>query len=126
MHGWELKDFIENIDYSTVIKWVIIVLIAGFIGQFGKQFANYIVEKFGSRKKKDEPVVIQAPVQERDTMTPPVPTPAEAAREIPVVEKEERNFEAERAKEESKAKKKLDKALAKQKKKETKRLKEEA
>jgi hypothetical protein len=39
-----------NIDYRQVILWVLIVLAAGFIGQFGKSFATYLIAL--ARKKK--------------------------------------------------------------------------
>jgi hypothetical protein len=40
-----------DIDYQQVILWVLIVLAAGFIGQFGKSFATYLISL--ARKKKN-------------------------------------------------------------------------
>ena len=40
----------NEIDYHQIIKWVIIVIVAGFLGQFGKSFATYLIER--ARKKK--------------------------------------------------------------------------
>jgi hypothetical protein len=40
----------NDIDYQQIMKWVLIVLVAGFIGQFGKSFATYLIER--ARKKK--------------------------------------------------------------------------
>jgi hypothetical protein len=40
----------NDIDYQQVIKWVLIVLAAGFIGHFGKSFAEYLLAR--ARKKK--------------------------------------------------------------------------
>ena len=40
----------NDIDHQQVIKWVIIVIAAGFLGQFGKSFATYLIER--ARKKK--------------------------------------------------------------------------
>ena len=40
----------NDIDYQQVIKWVLIVLAAGFIGHFGKSFAEYLLAR--TRKKK--------------------------------------------------------------------------
>jgi hypothetical protein len=40
----------NDIDYQQIIKWVIIVIAAGFLGQFGKSFATYLIER--ARKKK--------------------------------------------------------------------------
>ncbi|SEM11704.1 hypothetical protein SAMN04489760_104139 [Syntrophus gentianae] len=36
---------ISTIDFGRILKWVLIVLITGFIAQFGKSFAKYIMEK---------------------------------------------------------------------------------
>lgn len=38
-----------------VIKWVLIILLAGFIGQFGKVLADEIVARTRSRKKEEPP-----------------------------------------------------------------------
>jgi hypothetical protein len=35
----------NDIDYHQVIKWVLIVLAAGFIGHFGKSFAAYLIAR---------------------------------------------------------------------------------
>ena len=32
------------------LKWILIVLLAGFIGQFGKSFSTHIVDYFKKRK----------------------------------------------------------------------------
>jgi len=40
----------NDIDYQQVIKWVLIVIVAGFLGQFGKSFASYLIAK--ARRKK--------------------------------------------------------------------------
>lgn len=37
-----------------IMKWVLIVLVAGFIGQFGKSFAQYMMNRVG-RKKAEAP-----------------------------------------------------------------------
>ncbi|OPY83000.1 MAG: hypothetical protein A4E70_00470 [Syntrophus sp. PtaU1.Bin005] len=41
---------ISNIDVQRILKWVLIVLITGFIAQFGKSFAKYLLEKIRARK----------------------------------------------------------------------------
>jgi hypothetical protein len=41
----------NSIDYQQIIMWVVIVIAAGFIGQFGKSFAAYLIEK--ARRKKN-------------------------------------------------------------------------
>jgi hypothetical protein len=35
-----------------VLKWVLIVLIAGFIGQFGRTLSHYLIDYFKKRKEK--------------------------------------------------------------------------
>ncbi|NOQ86785.1 MAG: hypothetical protein GQ554_07890, partial [Deltaproteobacteria bacterium] len=47
-----------------VLKWVIIVLLAGFIGQFGKSISLHIINYFKKRKAKrtlTEPDLAKAP-----------------------------------------------------------------
>jgi len=40
----------NDADYQQVIKWVLIVLAAGFIGHFGKSLAEYLLAR--ARKKR--------------------------------------------------------------------------
>jgi len=66
----------NEIDYQQVIKWVIIVIVAGFLGQFGKSFANYLIER--ARKKKAR----MASEKLEASISPPTETaPKEAAAE---------------------------------------------
>lgn len=39
-----------DIDYFQILKWVLIVLSAGFIGQFGKSLATYLMKKARASK----------------------------------------------------------------------------
>ena len=96
----------ELADVSSVMKWVLLVLLAGFVGQFGKTFAQHILRKI--RKEKEAPAK-EAPAKEVPAKEAP---PKEALadekrmiREMSVL-----------------TDKKLLKTLAKQKKKEVKRL----
>lgn len=41
-----------DIDILTVVKWVLIVLITGFITQFGRMLAQYIVRRLKERRAK--------------------------------------------------------------------------
>ena len=43
----------ELADVSSVMKWVLLVLLAGFVGQFGKTFAQHLLRKI--RKEKEAP-----------------------------------------------------------------------
>jgi hypothetical protein len=44
-----------DIDYFRIIKWILIVLTAGFIGQFGKSLATYLIKRARSAKAVDQP-----------------------------------------------------------------------
>ena len=92
-----------DIDWLKIVKWIFIVLIAGFIGQFGRMLANHFVSRAKLRKKKSP----QKLVEDRESKKI-----AEAASTSP----------AESAKDKAKEEKKMLKALAKQKKKEAKTL----
>ncbi len=37
--------YFQDIDFLKIVLWVLIVLLAGFIGQFGKSFAKHLIEK---------------------------------------------------------------------------------
>jgi hypothetical protein len=50
-----MHDIINGISTWSILKWVIIVLVAGFIGQFGKSMAQAIMAKIRlTRAKKQE------------------------------------------------------------------------
>lgn len=40
----------NEIDYQQIIKWAVIVLVAGFIGHFGRALAEYLMAK--ARRKR--------------------------------------------------------------------------
>jgi len=56
-----MTDFLEYISTWSVLKWVILVLIAGFIGQFGRMAANAIAAKIRARRQKQQ-ITPDAPV----------------------------------------------------------------
>jgi hypothetical protein len=45
-----MKDILDYISTWSILKWVILVLVAGFIGQFGKMLAEAIIAKARRRK----------------------------------------------------------------------------
>ena len=49
----------DSLDISTwqIVKWVLIVLVAAFIGQFGKTFAQYLMHRFRRGKTDAQPAV---------------------------------------------------------------------
>ena len=49
-----MADFFEYIGTWSVLKWIVLVLIAGFIGQFGKMAANAIAAKIRARRQEPE------------------------------------------------------------------------
>lgn len=103
-----------DLDYLRIIKWILIVLLAGFIGQFGKSFAKHLMER--SRLKRNEraakiEITTSAANQNH-------PDQSHGAAEPPPV-----NIPPE---EKAKQDKKLAKALARQKKKEAKALKKQS
>jgi hypothetical protein len=109
----------NEIDYLRILKWIIIVLIAGFIGQFGKSFAKHIMTK--AREKK-----LRLGISGNADKTPLEPKKIEkpANREVEAVEPEQ-SSDTEDVKEKAKREKKAAKALVKQQKKEAKLIKEE-
>lgn len=46
----QIRLFLDAITFSDVATWVLIVLAAGFIGQFGRKFSEYLIER-AKRKK---------------------------------------------------------------------------
>ncbi len=41
-----------DIEWNTALKWILTILITGFIAQFGRMFAEYLIKKL---KKPDIP-----------------------------------------------------------------------
>jgi len=99
---------LNQIDFDKVLFWVIIVLVAGFIGQFGKSFAKYIMERFGKKPPR--------------TVEPHLPSQVEGGpkKEIPPQPDTAPSAESSLSKDESKIRKKELKAELKRKKKENK------
>lgn len=114
----QIRSLIDSITVSDVITWALVVLVAGFIGQFGRKFAEHLIEKAKKNKQEPprEPGKRDTPeVQKTDT----IPSPAggdspEETGSLPASPKNDKE-----AKEQSKLEKKAAKALIKQKKKAT-------
>ena len=49
-----MKDIFDSISNWPVLKWVILVLVAGFIGQFGKMLAEAIIERVRRRRAANQ------------------------------------------------------------------------
>lgn len=43
---------LSSLTTSNILKWVIIILITGFITQFGRMFAQYIVRRINERRTR--------------------------------------------------------------------------
>lgn len=73
-----MTDFLEYIGTWSVLKWIVLVLIAGFIGQFGKMTAEAIVKKVRARRQQKESVpetLIQPSPPESSPSSPSVSSP---------------------------------------------------
>ena len=112
-----MMDYIVHNLFSTeagvdwlVLKWVLVVAAAGFVGQFGKAFATYLLRR--SRERR-----------EPGAQSPPGKAPEEAGPQSPALQ--EKTFPPEPAMEQTarmKDDKKQMKTLAKQQKKLLKKL----
>ena len=49
-----MTEILEYIKTWSVLKWIVLVLIAGFIGQFGRMAAQAIVKKIRQRSAQKE------------------------------------------------------------------------
>ncbi|HNQ18938.1 MAG TPA: hypothetical protein PL134_07610 [Smithellaceae bacterium] len=53
-----MRAFLEYISTWSVLKWVVLVLIAGFIGQFGRMTAEAIVKKLAAHRAKKNKISV--------------------------------------------------------------------
>ena len=51
-----MTDILDYISTWSALKWVVLVLIAGFIGQFGRMMAEAITEKIRLRRAGKNPL----------------------------------------------------------------------
>jgi hypothetical protein len=51
-----MQDIINDMSTWSILKWVIIVLVAGFIGQFGKSMAQAVMAKSHLTRPKKQDV----------------------------------------------------------------------
>jgi hypothetical protein len=100
----------NDIDWLNILKWVLIVLLAGFIGQFGKSFAKHLMEK--ARLKREKAIESK----------PEVVIPRDTLKEADSIYDQGQALSLEEAKDRAKQEKKMAKAISKQKKKEAKNL----
>ena len=116
---------------SDVLKWVVVILIAGFIGQFGKSLSLHIIDYLKKKKEKEktgDPAVSKdeekkpaslpqkdslTREQESSTATPVADSPAE---KVPARATQEMDYKTTKKalKAQQKAKKKIEKARKKE------------
>lgn len=60
-----------DLDFYQVIKWILIVLLAGFIGQFGKSLATYLMKKARVSKTASPAQAVSELVKLPEDGTPP-------------------------------------------------------
>jgi hypothetical protein len=72
-----MTDILNYIANWSVLKWIVLVLIAGFIGQFGKMMAEAIIARVRFRRTKQH----QLPDDER-----PPEAPSMSPLDIPQIE----------------------------------------
>jgi hypothetical protein len=65
-----MTDILGYISTWTVLQWVVLVLIAGFIGQFGKMMAEAIIAKVRLRRAHQHPLSDDAKPPESSTRVP--------------------------------------------------------
>jgi len=71
-----MKDILDYIGSWPVLKWVLLVLVAGFIGQFGKMLADAIMEKARRRRDQNQMPESTEPSQAPQSLpAPSVPSP---------------------------------------------------
>ena len=51
-----MKNIVDYISSWSVLQWIALVLIAGFIGQFGKMMAEAITNKIRLRRERKQPL----------------------------------------------------------------------
>jgi hypothetical protein len=65
-----MTDILNYIGTWSVLKWVLLVLIAGFIGQFGRMMAETIMAKVRRRRAKQHPLPDDARTPEAASVSP--------------------------------------------------------
>lgn len=112
----QIRSIIHSITVSDVITWAMVVLVAGFIGQFGRKFAEHLIEK-AKRKKQEPPRETGQPEIQEAPKAGSIPPPAEGVSPAGSGEAPSSPDKDKEAKEHGKLEKKAAKALIKQKKK---------
>lgn len=97
----------REIDWMEVFKWVFIVLLAGFIGQFGKRLADHLVKRGARLKKGSQEEGGEAPAVEGGTIEPAERLSSQSKAAEGISPEEDAKARAKREKKEAKARLKL-------------------
>ncbi|MEN6468852.1 MAG: hypothetical protein ABFD45_07885 [Smithella sp.] len=65
-----MMDILDYISNWSALKWVVLVLIAGFIGQFGRMMAEAIIARVRLRRVKQHQVPDDGKPREASTVLP--------------------------------------------------------
>jgi hypothetical protein len=93
-----------------VLKWILVVAAAGFIGQFGKAFANYLMRRARERKEPEAQSLAGKTPEAAGPEGPALqenPFPAQPATEPPIRLKDDKKQKKAQAKQQKKLLKKL-------------------
>lgn len=91
-----------------VLKWIIIILLAGFIGQFGKTMSLHIIDYF--KKRKEKRAHIKSGVT-NESQSVPIESPGTGEKKVEVIPPSKDEKKALKA--QLKARKKAEKAKQK-------------
>lgn len=80
-----MTDILDYFSTWSALTWIILVLIAGFIGQFGKMLALAVIRKIQlTRLKRQNPSAIESPPTEDHSVLPDVSAMKEPRAQSPV------------------------------------------
>jgi hypothetical protein len=112
-----MMDYIVHNLFSTeagvvwlVLKWMLVVAAAGFVGQFGKAFATYLMRRTGERKEPEAQSIPGRTPEAAGTQSPALqekPFPAHPATEPPARLKDDKKQMKAQAKQQKKLLKRL-------------------
>lgn len=47
----DIKNLLNNTDLITALKWIATILVTGFIAQFGRKFAEHLIDRAKKRRE---------------------------------------------------------------------------
>lgn len=101
-------DILEYFSTWPVFKWVVLVLIAGFIGQFGRMMAEAIIARVRRRRVKQQQLLDDGNPREAPTVipadVPPIALPLKTSQSAEVFDKKALKAMAKARKKEAKKK----------------------